>query len=202
MSRKIKAKQNTRVSRGLGYLSVMLLVAAALIIGAAHEPLKKLLGTFTDRDESSLVQPPVQETELVSSKSEIEKPQQLESVITSKTDLTILKVTIADSMRIEYILVPSSIGVDANHRRAIYAITCALQNTGKVRRSVVFVGVGRFIDSAGQPTLRSRAETRLTALRLNQVECSHDTSARDIDWNGIADYDIKFAIPRGYKVDI
>lgn len=202
MSAREKMKQSPRSSRGLGYLSVMLLVAAALIIGAAHEPLKELLGASTNMNASQVVDPPEPETMPVSGTPELEKPQQLESVILSKTDLTVLKVSFADSIRIEYILVPASIGVDSSHRQAVLTIACALRHGGPVRRAVVFVGVGKYIDSAGQPALRSRAETKLSALRVNRMDCSSELTERDFDWGRIAEYDIRFAIPRGFKVDL
>ncbi len=202
MPRKEKVKQSPSSSRGLGYLSVTFLLAAALIIGAAHEPLKELLGTIINIKESPVVDPPKPETVVVSDTSELEKPQQLESVILSKTDLTVLKVTIAESIRIEYILEPASIGLDASHRQAMLSLTCALRHDKLVRRAAVFVGVGKYIDSAGQPALRSRAETKLSALRVNRMDCSSETGERDIDWSHIAEYDIRFAVPRGYKVDI
>ncbi len=203
MPRKEKVKQSPRSSRGLGYLSVMLLVATALIVGAGHEPLKELLATFTSIDESPVVDSPESETELALDRPEdLEKPQHLESVILAKSDLTVLKVTIADNIRIEYILEPSSIGVDASHRQSVLAIACALRHGGPVRRAVVFVGVGKYIDSAGQPALRSRAETKLSALRVNRMVCSPETTERDVDWGRIAEYDIRFAIPRGFKVDL
>ena len=202
MTRKEKVKRSPRSSRGLGYLSVIFLVAAALIIGAAHEPLKELFGTFTNMNESPVVDPPEPEAVLALDTPELKKPQQLESVILSRTDLTVLKVTIADNIRIEYILEPASVGVDSSHRLAVLTIVCALRHDGPVRRAVVFVGVGQFIDSAGQPALRSRAETKLSALRVNRMNCSIETSERDVDWGRIAEYDIRFAIPRGFKVDL
>ena len=202
MPRKEKMKQSPRSSRGLGYLSVMFLVAAALIIGAAHEPLKELLGTFKTIDESPVADPPEPETVLVPDTPILEKPQQFKSVILSRTDLTVLKVTIADSIRIEYILEPTSIGVDSMHRRAVLTIACALRHSAPVRRAVVFVGVGKYIDSAGQPALRTRAETKMSALRVNRMVCSPETTERDIDWGRVAEYDIRFAIPRGFKVDL
>ncbi len=202
MPRKEKVKQRPRSSRGLGYESVMVIVAAALIIGAAHEPLKELLGTFTIINESPVVDPPEPEPVLAPDTPELEKPQPLESVVLSKTDLTVLKVTIADSIRIEYILEPASIGVDSSQRQAVLTIACALRHSGPVRRAVVFVGVGKYIDSAGQPALRSRAETKMSALRVNRMVCSPETTERDIDWGRVAEYDIRFAIPRGFKVDL
>lgn len=202
MPRKEKVKQSPRSSRGLGYLSVMFLVAAALMIGAAHEPLKELLDTFANIDESPVVNPHEPETVLAPDTPELEKPQQLESVILSKTNLTVLKVTIADSIRIEYRLEPASIGVDSSHRQAVLTIACALRYGGPVRRAVVFIGVGKYIDSAGRPALRSRAETKLSALRVNRMVCSPETTERDIEWGRIAEYDIRFAIPRGFKVDL
>ena len=202
MPRKVKVKQSPRSSRGLGYLSVMLLVAAALIVGAAHEPLKDLLGNFTINNESPVVDPPEPATVLESETTELDKPKQLKSVIKSKTDLTVLKVTIADSIRIEYILEPASIGVDSSQRQAVLTIACALRHSGPVRRAVVFVGVGKYIDSAGQPALRSRAETKISALRVNRMVCSPETTERDIDWGRITEYDIRFGIPRGFKVDL
>ncbi len=202
MPRKEKVKQSTSSSIGLGYLSVMFLVVAALIIGATHEPLKEWLGTFTNINESPAVDPPVPETVLESGRHKLKKPQQLKSVILSRTDLTVLKVTIADSIRIEYVLEPASIGIDSSQRQAVLTIACALRHGGPVRRAVVFVGVGKYIDSAGQPALRSRAETKLSALRVNQLNCTSETNERDINWSRITEYDIRFAIPRGFKVDI
>ncbi len=202
MPRTEKVKQSPKPSRGLGYLSVMLLVAAALIIGSSNEPLKELLRTFTNINESPVVDLPEPETGLAQDTPELAKPQQLESVIMSETDLTVLNVTIADSIRIEYILKPSSFGVDASHWQAVLAMTCALQKTGPARRAIVFVGVGRFVDSVSQPALRSRAETKLPALRVNRMNCTSDINERDVEWSRIAEYDIRFAIPRGFKVDI
>lgn len=202
MPRKAKLKQSPRSSRGLGNLSVMLLIAAALIVGAAHEPLKELLGNFTINNDSPVVDPPEPATVLESVTPDLEKPQQLKSVIISRTDLTVLKVTIADSIRIEYVLEPASIGVDSSQRQAVHTIACELRQAGPVRRAVVFVGVGKYIDSAGQPALRSRAETKLSALRVNQLLCTSRSNERDVDWNRIAEYDIRFAIPRGFKVDL
>ncbi len=202
MPRKEKVKQSPRSSRGLGYLSVIVLVAAALVIGAAHDPLKELLGNFTKNSESPDFDPPETETLLELDSTELEKPQQLKSVIFSRSGLTVLKVTIADSIRIEYVLEPASIGIDSSQRQAVHTIACTLRHVGPVRRAVVFVGVGKYVDSAGQPALRSRAETKLSALRMNQMNCTSETNERNIDWNRIAEYDIRFAIPRGFKVDI
>ena len=201
MARKAKVKDSRKPTRGLGYLSVISLVAAALIIGAVHEPLKEWVGSLTQ----SLVPPTMAPIEnvivLAPDVPELDKPQHIKSVIMSETDLSVLKVTIADSTRIEYILEPASIGVDPSQRRAIFALTCALQTAGPARRAVVFVGVGRYVDSAGQPALRSRAETKLSSLQLNRMKCAPEISERDIDWKRVAEYDIRFAIPRGFKVD-
>ena len=183
MGRKEKLKQVPKSARGLGYLSVIVLVTAALIIGATNEPIKDLLGTFTDTNAAPVASPSEPDAVLPPDEvSEIVKPLHSESVIILETDVTVLKVTVADSTRIEFVLEPASIGVDASHRRAILSITCALQKAGPVRRAVVFVGVGRYVDSAGRPALRSRAETKLSSLQLNRMNCTPEISERDIDW--------------------
>ncbi len=202
MSRKVKATQRHRPHRGLGYLSVMVLVVAALVIGAANEPLKDLFGSFTNFDESPVAVPSEPASRFAPDTAVLDKPQQVEAVIVSETELTVLKVTNASSTRIEYILEPASIGVDASHREAILTLSCALRRVGPARRAVVFVGVGQFVDSAGNPALRTRAETKLSALWVNRLICAQDESEHNIDWERVSEYDIRFDVPRGFKVDV
>lgn len=202
MATKAKVVPSRSSSRGLSYLSIMLLVVAALVIGATHEPLKELLSSIPARNSASMGASSKTEIVVLPDASAMDQLQHFESVILSKTNLTVLKVTIADSIRIEYILEPASIGVDSSHRQAVLAIACAFRHGGPVRRAVVFVGVGKYIDSAGHPALRSRAETKLSALRVNRMVCSPETTERDIDWGRESEYDIRFPIPRGFKVDL
>ena len=202
MARKEKKKPSPRSSRSLGYMSVICLVAAALIIGAAHEPLKEWLGSFAQVNAPAEVALREESAPSDSGVREPHKPQHIEYQIVSQTSLTVLKVTLADSIRIEYVLVPASIGIDASHRQAMFEMVCALREAGPARRAIVFVGVGRFIDSAGQPALRSRVESKLSALALNRIKCAPGTDSRDIDWHKVAEYNIKFAVPPGLKVDL
>ncbi len=202
MARKAKATQGSRSLRGLGYLTVICLVVAALVVGAANEPIKELLGISTNSGVAPVDNPPGTENVLAPNQPALNNPQQIESIIMSDTELAILKVTVADNTRIEYVLEPASIGVDASHRRAVIALTCALRSAGAIRRPVVFVGVSRYVDSAGNPALRSRMQSKLTALWLNRMNCAADISDRDIDWRRITEYEIRFAIPPGFKIDL
>lgn len=202
MARKVKATQGSSSLRGLGYLTVICLVVAAFVVGAANEPIKELLGITANSSVAVVDTPPGTENVLMPDPSALNNPGQIESTIMSDTELTILKVTVADNTRIEYVLEPASIGVDASHRRAVIALTCALRSTATIRRPVVFVGVSRYVDSAGNPALRSRMQSKLTALWLNRMNCAADTSDRDIDWRRITEYEIRFAIPPGFKIDL
>ena len=199
MPRKSKVAQSLRSTRGLGYLPVILLVASALIVGAGHEPLQHWLGSFFQADSNVGAVTSNDGNVSVSETRDLDSPQQIESLVASEIDLTILKVTVADSTRIEYLIVPEAMQIDWIHRRAVYGIICALQKGGPARGPFIFVGVGRFIDAAGQPTIRSRVESKLSALWMNRMDCAPENSERDIDWKRVSKYHIKFAVPRGFK---
>lgn len=101
MPRKSKVAQSLRSTRGLGYLPVILLVASALIVGAGHEPLQHWLGSFFQADSNVGAVTSNDGNVSVSETRDLDSPQQIESLVASEIDLTILKVTVADSTRIE-----------------------------------------------------------------------------------------------------
>ena len=237
MAGKVKVKPNRPSQRGLGYLTVIILIAAALVIGAGHEPFKELLGAILNSEAGealaptetntspasnatelnnpihieSLASPQTNVEEVLvptekdtspdSSGTELNNPIHIESLISSQTNVSVLNVTVGDSVRIEYALVPEAMRIEAIHWREMLDMICALRKGGPARRSSIFVGVGRFLDTDGRPVLRPRVETKVSALTFNRMDCASNVSASDVDWRDISEYHLTFAIPKGLKVE-
>ena len=196
MSEKVKAGQGRASARGLGYFTVLVLIAAALVIGAGHEPLTQfinsLLATVTPPPANSVPSPPDTPAE----------SKRIESLIRTHTDVTVLTVTVADSIRVEYLLVPqAAMRTEQIHNQQTLKIICAMRHVGLARRPTIFVGVGRFKDQLGKTVYRSRVETKLSALENNRIVCQPDTSATDVNWRGISEYYETYPIPTGLAID-
>ena len=196
MSEKIKVGQGRASARGLGYLTVLVLIAAALVIGAGHEPLTQFIDALLAAAAPSLASP-------VSSPSDTPvESQRIESLIRTHTDVTVLTVTVADSIRVEYLLVPqAAMRTDQIHDQQMLKIICALRHAGLARRPTIFVGVGRFRDQLGKTVYRSRVETKLSALENNRIVCRSDSSATDVNWRRISEYYKTYPIPSGLARD-
>lgn len=196
MSEKIKVGQGRASARGLGYLTVLVLIAAALVIGAGHEPLTQFIDALLAAAAPSPASP-------VSSPSDTPvESQRIESLIRTHTDVTVLTVTVADSIRVEYLLVPqAAMRTDQIHDQQMLKIICALRHAGLARRPTIFVGVGRFRDQLGKTVYRSRVATKLSALENNRIVCRPDTSATDVNWRRISEYYKTYPIPSGLAID-
>ena len=196
MSEKIKVGQDRASTRGLGYLTVLVLIAAALVIGAGHEPLTQFIDALLAAAVPSPASP-------VSSPSDTPvESQRIESLIRTHTDVTVLTVTVADSIRVEYLLVPqAAMRTEQIHDQQMLKIICALRHAGLARRPTIFVGVGRFKDQLGKTVYRSRVETKLSALEKNRIACQSGASATDINWRRISEYYKTYPIPSGLAID-
>lgn len=201
MAGKVKVKQNRPSQRGLGYLTVIMLIAAALVIGAGHEPFKEILGAILNSKAGEALTPTEKDASPASNMTELNNPIHIESLISSQTNVSVLNVTVGDSVRIEYALVPEAMRIETIHWREMLNMVCALRKGGPARRSFIFVGVGRFLDTDGRPVLRSRVETKISALTFNRMDCASNVSASDVDWRNISEYHLAFAIPKGLKVE-
>ena len=237
MAGKVKVKPNRPSQRGLGYLTVILLIAAALVIGAGHEPFKEFLGAILNSEAGEVLAPtetntspasnatelnnPIhieslaspqtnveevlvpteKDTSPASNVTELNNPIHIESLISAQTNVSVLNATVGDSVRIEYALVPEAMRIETTHWREMLDMICALRKGGPARRSFIFVGVGQFLDTNGRPVLRSRVETKVSALTFNRMDCASDVSASDVDWHNISEYHLTFAIPKGLKVE-
>ena len=201
MAGKVKVKPNRPSQRGLGYLTVILLIAAALVIGAGHEPFKELLGAILNSEAGEALAPTETDTSPDPNVTELNNPIHVEALISSQTNVSVLNVTVRDVVRIEYALVPEAMRIEAIHWREMLDMICALRKGGPARRSFIFVGVGRFLNTDGRPVLRSRVETKVSALTFNRMDCASDVSASDVDWHNISEYHLTFAIPKGLKVE-
>ena len=201
MAGKVKVKPNRPSQRGLGYLTVILLITAALVIGAGHEPFKELLGAILNSKAGEALAPTETNTSPASNVKAFNNPTHIESLISSQTNVSVLNVTVGDSVRIEYALVPEAMRIEAIHWREMLDMICALRKGGPARRSSIFVGVGRFLDTDGRPVLRSRVETKVSALTFNRMDCASEVSTSDVDWRDISEYHLTFAIPKGLKVE-
>ena len=196
MSEKVKVGQGRASARGLGYLTVLVLIAAALVIGAGHEPLTQFIDALLAAAVPSPASP-------VSSPSDTPvESQRIESLILTHTDVTILTVTVADSIRVEYLLVPQAAMRTAQiHDQQMMKIICALRPVGLARRPTIFVGVGRFRDQLSKTVYRSRVATKLSALENNRIVCRSDSSATDVNWRRISEYYETYPIPTGLAID-
>ena len=196
MSEKIKVGQGRASARGLGYLTVLVLIAAALVIGAGHKPLTQFIDALLAAAAPSPASP-------VSSPSDTPvESQRIESLIRTHTDVTVLTVTVADSIRVEYLLVPqAAMRTEQIHDQQMLKIICALRPVGLARRPTIFVGVGRFKDQLGKTVYRSRVATKLSALENNRIVCRSDSSATDINWRRISEYYKTYPIPTGLAID-
>ena len=205
MTRKAKRGQRSTLSRGLGYLTVIILVAAALVIGAGHQPLIQFINTLLATATPIPTHMPIPTATDIPTSTNITvpvDPQRTESLIHTYTDVTVLAVTVGDSIRIEYLLVPqASMSIESIHNQQMLKLICALRETGPVRRPFIFAGVGRFIDEFDRTALRSRVETKLSTLAFNRTDCASDMPAVDIDWREISEYYKTFAIPDGLALD-
>ena len=189
MSEKVKVGQGRASARGLGYLTVLVLIAAALVIGAGHKPLAQFINSLL-----AAVMPSPSDTPAES--------QRIESLIRTHTDVTVLTVTVADSIRVEYLLVPqATMRTDQIHDQQMLKIICALRPGGLARRPTIFVGVGRFRDQLGKTVYRSRVATKLSALENNRIVCRSDSSATDVNWRRISEYYKTYPIPSGLVID-
>lgn len=196
MSEKAKAGK-LQSSRGLGYLTVLLLVAAALVIGAAHNPLKQFLQAILSIPTPISADTPLPTSNPISAVGTSSTDDiDIESIVYEQTDIEVLTVTVADNIRIEYLLVPYERSQTLEvHSRNMLAMICAIREVGPTRRAIIFAGVGRFIDEVDKPVLRSRVETKLSTLAFNLFECSSVSAAADVDWNAVSDYHRTFSIP-------
>lgn len=201
MAGKVKVKPNRPSQRGLGYLTVILLIAAALVIGAGHEPFKELLGAILNSEAGEALAPTKTNTSPDPNVKALNNPIHIKALISSQTNVSVLNATVGNSVRIEYALVPEAMRIETIHWREMLDMICALRKGGPARRSFIFVGVGQFLDTNGHPVLRSRVETKVSALTFNRMDCASGVSASDVDWHNISEYHLTFAIPKGLKVE-
>lgn len=197
MPEKAKVDHKRPSSRGLGYLTVFLLIAAALIIGAAHNPLQEFLRQILSTPVPSPADtPPLTAYPIPVAKTSSTDEFGIEAVIREVTNVEVLTVTVADNIRVEYLLVPGekSRVVDV-HGKNMLSMICAIRQVGPTRRPIIFAGVGRFVDESGETVLRSRVETKLSTLPFNLMECSSDIVSTAIDWNKVSDYHRTYANP-------
>ena len=202
MSEKAKVGQRRPSPRGLGYLTVLLLVVAALIIGAGHVPLNEfvqsILSSSTPLPANTPVPTSNAEPALAFTSAD---GNGIVSIIHERTGITVLTVTVADSIRIEYLLAPPETKqVEVIHSNNMLQMICAIRQVGPTRRPIIFAGVGRFINDLDEELLRSRVETKLSTLSFNLIDCSYDIAANDVDWNSLSDYHRSFPKPEGLRV--
>jgi len=201
MAGKVKVKHNRPSQRGLGYLTVILLIAAALVIGAGHELFKEFIGAILNSESGEVLAPTETNASPASNVKALNNPIHIEALISSQTNVSVLNVTVGDSVRIEYALVPKAMRIETIHWREMLDMICALRKGGPARRSFIFVGVGQFLDIDRHPVLRSRVETKVSALTFNRMDCASNVSASDVAWRNISEYHLTFAIPKGLKVE-
>ncbi len=192
MSDKRKVGQELPPSRWLGYLTALLLVAAVMITCATHNPLNDLVARILSASEKKAADSPTPYSSVGG--------KDIESIINDIADIELLKVTVADNIRIEYLLFPrKEWQVFEGHENSMLAMTCAIRMVGPTRRPVIFAGVGRFVDGSGKSVLRSRAETMLSTLAFNLLDCSSDDTEAIIDWNEVSVYHRTFTILKWLK---
>lgn len=206
MMKKPKVGQKHPPNRGLGYLTVLFLVAAALIIGASHGSLKQYVDDRVSTAQPLTSQSPIptiSDSSLPSTETAIEfvGSQSIESLINNHTGVSILTVTVGDSIRIEYLLqIEESQKAERQHNQNMLDMICAIRQVSPTRRSITFAGVGRFIDKADMRVLRTRISTKLSTLAFNRVDCLSKNS-RNIDWSTIADHHQTYPTPNGLALD-
>lgn len=192
MSGKRRVVKELPPSRGLGYLTALLLVAAVMIIGATDNLRMDLVVRIHSASEKTAADTPAPYSS-VSGKD-------IESIINHLADIELLKVTVADNIRIEYLLFArKEWQVFESHENSMLAMTCSIRMFGPTRRPIIFAGVGRFFDGSGKLVLRSRAETMLSTLAFNLLDCSSDDTEAIIDWNEVSVYHRTFTIPKWLK---
>ena len=199
MARKAKRAEGRGNGSRFGVSVLVLLVTASLIVGASHDPLRQLMFNLLSSETGGL---PAALPEAVAEQgTQSNSPSFLNSLISRKTDWSVLNVAIGNDLRIEYLLVPAPAQIASIHQRAMYDIACALRTVGPARRSTILVGVGRFVNAEDQPVLRTRIESALSALELNRIDCTAGSRAEDVDWNRVSEYQVSFAIRPGLRVD-
>lgn len=201
MTRKAKRADGRGNGNGIGFFVVALLVAASLIVGASHDPLRQLIIKLLSSEPMEV---PTAFPEAISEQpngTQLNGPSFLKSLISTNTDWSVLNVAIGKGLRIEYLLEHTAARIESIHQRAMYDIVCALRIVGPARRPTILVGVGRFLNATGQPVLRTRFETALSALEFNRIDCASSSRAEDVDWNRVSEYHVSFAIRPGLRVD-
>lgn len=202
MCEKAKKGQRRPSPRGLGYLTVVFLVVAALIIGAGHNSLREFMQSILSIATPIPADTPIPASDPVLAAAPTSTDaNRIESIIYEQTGITVLTVTVADSIRVEYLLVPyEGIQVEEIHSKNLLEMICAVREIGPTRRPIIFAGVGRFVDELDEHVLRSRVETKLSTLAFNRIDCSSDIVANDVDWNTLSDYHRSFPILAGLRV--
>ena len=202
MSQKAKSGHGRPRPRVLEQLTILMLVLVALLVGASHSSLQAWV-----RDSLSihvLVEEKAQHTRTDASFAvatlSIDNGS-IESIIYGQLGLDVLTVTVAENIRIEYILYRSEESrVLQEHHSTMLTLICAIRKVSPTRRPIIFAGVARLIDRSGKMVYRSRVETKLSTLKFNLINCASLETSADVDWTSIADYHRTFVIPETLRV--
>ena len=201
MFEKTKIARRRPMFHGVRNLMMCFLVGLALVTGFSNNPLEELLRlSLATPDPVSADSAEHEPSPLLSLVDSTTNGYKIKSIIQGKMSIELLSISVADSIRVEYLLMPRdvlpSIEVHYDH---LLALTCFIRRDGPTRRPVIFAGVARLSDETGDIMHRSRFETKLSTLAFNLIDCSRASVASDLDWHALSDYHRTFPIPIGYS---